>query len=951
MLRGPKSLKTALSAAVATAIGLTPALMFASPAAATSSVLTITASPVTEGSNVSFVLHYTGVAAATYNLVTAAGTATPGSDYSATPSSTQVTFAAAPVSDQTVTVATTDDALYEGATAETFTLTATNSVTGSDNVTATGTINDNDTAPSYTLTASPTTVAESASPAQTTVTAKLSAVSGVDTVVTLNTVNGTAVAGTSPNGDYTALVNSQITIPAGSLQQTKVVSITADTVKDQYDTETFTVNAVATNVSPTTASATISITDAQSTPVLTLTGGGPALEGNNLTFTVNATPGSELPISAHWDAVTVTPQTGHDNATPGTDFTYPSDSSRTVTIAPGQTQATISIPLTADQLNENPEDFAVKLSAPTNATLGTAIQVTGTITDADSALAPSVAISPTTVVEGDSGRRAQVFTATLNRTSGRTVTVLWATGISGTGSGFATAGKDYATASGKLVFPAGTTTQTFSVDIIGDTIDEGAAETFDVNLTSPAMDTSATLTNGGVNLITITDDDAAPTYTFDNLTMKEGNATTAQLLPIKVSNPSDHDLWFSIDDGTHTPTATADDSDPTDTTPGASDYQILTPDVLIPAGMTTGYAVIQVNGDTVFEGDETAYLDADVENQSTNYVTAPQTKQSTVILQNDDTAPNLEINSITGNEGDTVHVTGTVTGVAQANTYVTVSFAGATVSGSKAADANDFTNPGSIVVPIPAGTTSGASVPVADVMLTTDTLAEPAETILVTGMGLANSATVTSGVITIAASNGGGGTTTTPPPTNPTGDLTLVADKTIVQGVGSVNLHGKATAGASVQLWAKPVGNTTLVSFGAPVTADAQGDYSFNAPLTKNGIVFAATSGDMTSDQVTVWIQEVPTVAGGSATKGKVSLTVTTGNPAIANTVVTIQRANSDGSWTTIASGTTNSSGKWTKTWSGLASGSSMTVRAWAAGNGPIGLLSGNSATKTVKVM
>ena len=76
---------------------------------------------------------------------------------------------------------------------------------------------------------------------------------------------------------------------------------------------------------------------------------------------------SELPMTVRWDAVAVTPATDHDQATPGTDFTYPA--SRTVTIPAGTDSATFAIPFRDDQLNENPEDFGVTLAVPTNATL------------------------------------------------------------------------------------------------------------------------------------------------------------------------------------------------------------------------------------------------------------------------------------------------------------------------------------------------------------------------------------------------------------------------------------------------------------------------------------------------------------------------------------------------------------------------------------------------------
>jgi hypothetical protein len=101
------------------------------------------------------------------------------------------------------------------------------------------------------------------------------------------------------------------------------------------------------------------------------------------------------------------------------------------------------------------------------------------------------------VDEGDAGTGNATFTVTLNRVSGRTVTVDYAT-VKGT----ATAPNDYAAATGTLIFAAGETAKTISVHVNGDVLDE-ANENFAVVL---ADEFNATI---GVasGLGTITDDD------------------------------------------------------------------------------------------------------------------------------------------------------------------------------------------------------------------------------------------------------------------------------------------------------------------------------------------------------------------------------------------------------------------------------------------------------------
>ncbi len=90
-----------------------------------------------------------------------------------------------------------------------------------------------------------------------------------------------------------------------------------------------------------------------------------------------------------------------------------------------------------------------------------------------------------------------------------------------TAAGTATAGTDYVAASGSRTIAAGATTTTIAVTVNGDVLDE-ANETFGVTLSNPG---NATIGDGS-GLGTITDDDAAPTLSVDDVTVLEGNAGT-----------------------------------------------------------------------------------------------------------------------------------------------------------------------------------------------------------------------------------------------------------------------------------------------------------------------------------------------------------------------------------------------------------------------------------------
>ena len=102
-----------------------------------------------------------------------------------------------------------------------------------------------------------------------------------------------------------------------------------------------------------------------------------------------------------------------------------------------------------------------------------------------------------TLSEGNSGIRLATFVVTLSAPSASPVTVAYATA-----NGTATAGSAYVAGSGALSFPAGQTSASITVSVLGDTAVE-ANESFLVRLSSA---TGATVADA-VGLGTITNDD------------------------------------------------------------------------------------------------------------------------------------------------------------------------------------------------------------------------------------------------------------------------------------------------------------------------------------------------------------------------------------------------------------------------------------------------------------
>jgi Calx-beta domain-containing protein len=109
---------------------------------------------------------------------------------------------------------------------------------------------------------------------------------------------------------------------------------------------------------------------------------------------------------------------------------------------------------------------------------------------------PIVSVRDVSDWEGDSGTHPMVFEATLSAPSGNILSVRYATS-----NLTAVAGIDYVFALGLLTFQPGVTTQSFAVDIFGDT-KIGPNRKFLVNLFNPTL-----VTLGANGIGTILDDD------------------------------------------------------------------------------------------------------------------------------------------------------------------------------------------------------------------------------------------------------------------------------------------------------------------------------------------------------------------------------------------------------------------------------------------------------------
>ncbi len=205
-----------------------------------------------------------------------------------------------------------------------------------------------------------------------------------------------------------------------------------------------------------------------------------ATEGQTVSFTVTRSGATGGTASVSWN--TAEDEDG-DHPASTADYTART-TAQVLSFADGETTKSFTVATTQDTLDEADETFLVELSAPgTGASIRTGEgTATGTITDNDPA--PSLSFGTVAAVtEGASGETANMtFTVELSAASGREVTVDYAD----TGSGSATSGTDYAAlTAGTLTFATGTTSQSFTVSVTGDDVDEDD-ETVTVRLSSPA---------------------------------------------------------------------------------------------------------------------------------------------------------------------------------------------------------------------------------------------------------------------------------------------------------------------------------------------------------------------------------------------------------------------------------------------------------------------------------
>jgi hypothetical protein len=274
-------------------------------------------------------------------------------------------------------------------------------------------------------------------------------------------------------------------IPAGMTTGSANTSLVHDTLDEDDETIVATITGTDPSVQVLDDTAVGTIVDDDVTPPLSIDD-DTAEEGTYATLTVSRSTEVGRSSTVHY-------ATEDGSATAGSDYTAQAGD---LTFAPGDITKTIQVPILADPTRESVETLSVVLTDPVKTEI---LDGTGVISiDPDTSDLPLLSVNDVSVAEGNGGTRVLQFTVTLEPASTFSVTADFATA-----GGTATEGDDYAAAAGSLVFAPGETSKIVDVAVLGDTLEDAAAETMTLNLSNLVEAASDDLTGVG----TILEDD------------------------------------------------------------------------------------------------------------------------------------------------------------------------------------------------------------------------------------------------------------------------------------------------------------------------------------------------------------------------------------------------------------------------------------------------------------
>ena len=808
------------------------------------------ASAVDEGNsgtvNMNFTVRLSAVSAKAITVpYTLTGTATGGSDYE-TPASTSLSIPAGDTSG-TIVIKVKGDTLDEPNETIIVTLGSPTHATVSSTQgagTASGTINDDDAAPSVSI-ANAAAVNEGNDPkitANMSFTVSVSAASAKKITVPY-TLTGTATGGS----DYETPLTTSLSIPAGDTSGTIVIKVKGDTLDEPNETVIVTLSApthatVSNTEGAGTGTGTINDDDATPTVTLKLSSVSITENGGTSTVTASLSGTSSQVVTLTVGATAVSPAVAGDLTL---------SANKTLTIAAGATTSSGTVTLTAvdndvDALNKT---FTVSADASGSNGVGDPANTTLTITD-DDTRGVTVSGGPLSMAEVDNTETEEKehqssYTVVLDSEPTHNVQVNISAPsmvtVSPTQLTFTTSNWDVA--------------QSVTVTAVNDDIDNaGDLRTGDITHAVVAGGSDYTGETADKVAVTVTDDDGEPALSINSPTITEGNNGT-QTMTFTVTLSAASGKAVSVD---YADAATG-------TATSATDYAAITSGTLtFTAGQTEKTVAVTVNGDTTDEPNETVVL------RLSSPVNAglsggKATLDGTGTINDDDAEPTVSVADASAvNEGNsgTVNMNFTVSLSAASAKTITVPY---TLTGT-ATGGSDYETPASTSLSIPAGSESGTIV----IKVKGDTLDEPNETIIVT-LNAPTHATVSS---TEGAGTGTG--TITDDDGTPTATLVLSsASITENGGTSTVTATMNGTSSHAITLTVATAAMSPAIAGDIKLSTNSTLTIAAGATTSTGAVTITAKDNDVDAPNKTFTVSANTSGDSGVANPANKTLTIT----------------------------------------------------------------------------
>ncbi len=456
---------------------------------------------------------------------------------------------------------------------------------------------------------------------------------------------------------------------------------------------------------------------------------------------------------------------------------------------------------------------------------------------------PTLSVGDATVTEGDGGTVNLEFIVTLSEASDDEVTVEFATS-----EGTATSGDDFVANTGTLTFAPGTTTQTVTVQVQGDTVEE-ANETLSLllrNATNASIDDDE-------GLGTIIDDDSNIVVSIESeVSITEGdNGTPSAEIVVTLNQASANTV--TVDFATTDGTALA-----------GEDYTATTGTLTFDPGETQKTITVPILDDDIREAEENFAVDLSNPTGATIDV-----DRSVVTVADDDPDDPLalRIADVTENERDDVTFGVTVTVRLSAPSTETVTVDIATSDGTATAGSDYVANSQTLTFN-PGETTASFTVDVVG-----DTIFEADETFFAT-LSNASGADIEDGEATVTLANDD------PQPTISIDDVNVVeGDSGLATAVFTVSLSGASDSAIMVDF--ATAGDTAIEGTDYVATS---GTLTF-APGETSKQITVNISGDTDDEPDETFFVNLSSPGGATITDGQGLGTIQNDDDAVVPTI------------------------------------------------------------------